>query len=785
MFGKNSMRFAWSGVDTLKGSSPDHWGQGTSFGSGNDLKFNVGTGTDTMVFTNEVSNLKFSIYDLDLQQRVIITATNAAGTAQTITVVKDSTASTSQTIFNSGTTRVRDSSSSAAIALSNRGATANVTIAGPVKTVVLAFTKHGGAATDSIFISDITACNSNATSGTWPTNYQAINTPEAGQPSYLLANYKDSIVVVDITNNTSQLLYNDATFAANGINSLAYDPYNQYIYYSDNTRSNTNKAIYRYNVKTGAKTTWVADVTTLGIQLFSPGMGSGGASFYDGALFIGLDENLTNDEPVTVYKIEINPATGNATKALRYWSMKGYNTATGNSLMDWSDFVINNGILYNFNFSATAAPRTTVMHFDMNTMDTIVGYTGTTRSQVSIDYAGNIYHMTNGNRELYNGAGGYGALIPYTGTGSGSIIDAAESFKFPSDYSDAPNSYGVAYHRFSTNPKLKLGSTIDYEVNDSLNATASADDNYNTGATNDEDGKIVFNPISTSWYSYSTTLNVTNTTGASAVLYGFMDFDRNGTFDTLKNERSAKTTVANGATTATLTWYGLTGGSLGSSFVRFRLASSDREARMPFGYAADGEDEDYPFPINQVNLPVELVDFKGELKEDKTTLLTWSTASELNNDYFDIQRRKQDGFSWENIGKIDGFGNSNQVRAYNFIDKEPMAGDNYYRLNQVDYNGKSEFSPTVMVRVDAPLVRETQKEAFLLYPNPVKNEIWIKATENITADNEVPLDVYNITGEKVYSALMQENLQRLDLTQYQKGMYFIRIGAKSYRILKE
>lgn len=327
-----------------------------------------------------------------------------------------------------------------------------------------------------------------------------------------------------------------------------------------------------------------------------------------------------------------------------------------------------------------------------------------------------------------------------------------------------------------------LGTTIDYESKDTINAAASADDNYNTGSSNDEDGKTTFPAISTAWFSYSITMNVTNTTGANATLYGYIDFNRDGDFVDA-NERSAATTVPNGATSAVVTWTGLTGGSVGSSFIRFRLATTASEAGSPTGYAANGEVEDYPFPINQVNLPVELVNFKGELKEDKTTLLTWSTASELNNDYFDVQRKKQDGSGWENIGQIDGFGNSSKLISYSFIDKNPNTGENYYRLNQVDFNGKSEYSPTIMVKLDG--VTTETKDAFIIYPNPVRNEIWIKSEKEIVDNQNILLEVFDVSGQKVFASMMDESEKRLDLSEYQRGIYLIKVGTKTYKILKQ
>ena len=86
-------------------------------------------------------------------------------------------------------------------------------------------------------------------------------------------------------------------------------------------------------------------------------------------------------------------------------------------------------------------------------------------------------------------------------------------------------------------------------------------------------------------------------------------------------------------------------------------------------------------------LPVELVDFAGKAQDDNTVLLSWSTASELHNDYFEVMR-STDAIDWETIGKVNGNGNSNQLISYQFIDNHPKDNINYYRLKQVDNTGE-------------------------------------------------------------------------------------------------
>lgn len=92
--------------------------------------------------------------------------------------------------------------------------------------------------------------------------------------------------------------------------------------------------------------------------------------------------------------------------------------------------------------------------------------------------------------------------------------------------------------------------------------------------------------------------------------------------------------------------------------------------------------------LNCTTLPIELISFTGN-KENNYNNLFWTTASELNNDYF-ILERSVDAFEWVEIGRINGAGNSTYTLNYNFKDYNFNFGVNYYRLTQVDYNGQRE-----------------------------------------------------------------------------------------------
>ena len=229
--GKNTMRFAWFGGanNVFNGINGTHTGSGSSLATGNDMQFTVSAGADTIVFDKEVSNLRFSVYDIDNRQVMNVRAYNAAGTAINVGLVRPISGTITVTGHNS-TSATATADADVRGVTETRG-TANVTIAGPVKRVVLTFTKST-AGNDQIWISDITACNNNTTTGTWAIGYQAISTPEVGQPAYMIASYGDSIIAVNMTNGTVDLLYEvgninliDTLFPP-AINSLAYDPYN-------------------------------------------------------------------------------------------------------------------------------------------------------------------------------------------------------------------------------------------------------------------------------------------------------------------------------------------------------------------------------------------------------------------------------------------------------------------------------------------------------------------------------------------------------------------------------
>lgn len=188
--------------------------------------------------------------------------------------------------------------------------------------------------------------------------------------------------------------------------------------------------------------------------------------------------------------------------------------------------------------------------------------------------------------------------------------DASVTAEPPTDFGDAPDSYGTTsasggaehalfgYDGLTASAELVIGASVDAETD------STGDDNA-TGAA-DEDG-ATFAAVSTAASSYSLTVEVVNSTASDATLAGWIDFDRDGTFDA--NERTI-VTVAPGATSVQLEWTGFIT-SAGSSWARLRLYDGTVLDPLPTGGAAGGEVEDYA--VTFVDPPAALLALTGSV----------------------------------------------------------------------------------------------------------------------------------------------------------------------------
>jgi len=183
-------------------------------------------------------------------------------------------------------------------------------------------------------------------------------------------------------------------------------------------------------------------------------------------------------------------------------------------------------------------------------------------------------------------------------------------------------------------------------------------------------------------------------------------------------------------------------------------------------------------------LPVELNSFTAFAGKSGVQL-NWSTATEVNNYGFDIERCVAQISNlcnnWEKIGFVAGHGNSNSPKDYTFVDAYPPAGKVLYKLKQIDFDGAFEYSKAVEVNVETP------KEFRLAqnYPNPFNPSTVI--SYQLPMDGNVTLKVYDMLGKEV-TTLVNE-FQRAGSYNYQfsinnlqlsSGVYYYRLQSGNF-----
>lgn len=148
-------------------------------------------------------------------------------------------------------------------------------------------------------------------------------------------------------------------------------------------------------------------------------------------------------------------------------------------------------------------------------------------------------------------------------------------------------------------------------------------------------------------------------------------------------------------------------------------------------------------------LPIELLSFRGE-RNGSENWLNWTTASEINNDFFTIEKSK-DQLEWEVLGVMKGAGSSQEILNYSMADREPYASVTYYRLRQTDFDGKDKLSYTITI------VSTVEADGLFteLYPNPTNGNFYFNyAGKNLNAPIEVTL--YNSSGKLIKAHSFEE-----------------------------
>ena len=170
-----------------------------------------------------------------------------------------------------------------------------------------------------------------------------------------------------------------------------------------------------------------------------------------------------------------------------------------------------------------------------------------------------------------------------------------------------------------------------------------------------------------------------------------------------------------------------------------------------------------------VPAPVKFSLFNLE-KFNYNSIVSFSTVSETNNDYFTIER-SGDGRNFESIGAIKGAGNSKQELSYEFVDESPLAGINYYRIKQTDFDGAYSYTEIRSVR--------HQTKNVIVSPNRTDGKL------NVTSElDNYDVVIYNTGGQEVQRHMALSGDQSLSIETLQAGVYFVKVMDQTIRILK-
>jgi hypothetical protein len=151
------------------------------------------------------------------------------------------------------------------------------------------------------------------------------------------------------------------------------------------------------------------------------------------------------------------------------------------------------------------------------------------------------------------------------------------------------------------------------------------------------------------------------------------------------------------------------------------------------------------FQVQTPTLPISLLHFTAVAIEQNLVRLHWSTASEWNNQGFNVER-SADGQSWETLGFVAGQGSTNTENRYQYDDRTPLNGQNYYRLKQMDHDGQFEYT-------DIRVVDIITENKFVVYPSPTQGAVFYLGFSQPTSGR---LSLYDLQGRLVYQAVLAQ-----------------------------
>jgi hypothetical protein len=185
---------------------------------------------------------------------------------------------------------------------------------------------------------------------------------------------------------------------------------------------------------------------------------------------------------------------------------------------------------------------------------------------------------------------------------------------------------------------------------------------------------------------------------------------------------------------------------------------------------------DLPPTFTGSALPIELHSFGVRQIDGSAALIEWVTLSEINNDYFTVEK-SMNLEDWEEVDVVSGAGNSLKITAYSTLDHLSYFGVSYYRLKQTDFDGKFSFS-----EIETITISSIANQA--VYPNPTTgmvyfhNDLKPKSTIRVLSINGTDLTNRVSVGNSI-------GFKTIDLSTLSSGIYFLQVEGINYRIIKQ
>ena len=172
-------------------------------------------------------------------------------------------------------------------------------------------------------------------------------------------------------------------------------------------------------------------------------------------------------------------------------------------------------------------------------------------------------------------------------------------------------------------------------------------------------------------------------------------------------------------------------------------------------------------------LPIDLLEW-DVIKVSKIAHLEWTTVSEVNNEFFEIQK-STDARNWNVLAKIEGSGNSNEYKKYKYVDEFPYFGNNYYRLRQTDFDGDFKYSKVKHIFI--------YDNKLLLYPNPTTDYINYSILD---PNNQFKVEIFSSSGQLIKYITVPNKTNddyKIDIRSFETGTYFIKyINLQNHQV---